>query len=200
MDEFQRIGPGTLVLVVGPSGAGKDSLIGYARRALGDRAGLAFARRVVTRTADAALEDHDTLSPAEFADLAERGAFALHWRAHGLGYALPRIIDATIANGGSVVANVSRAAVEAARRRYVRVVVVQVTAPLPVLAARLAGRGRETAAAIEARLARSAEVWVEGAVELDNSGPLAVAGEAFVALVTRSLATAVAAAPPRDAR
>jgi len=177
------IGPGTLVLVVGPSGAGKDSLIGYARQALGDRPDLAFARRVVTRTADTALEDHDTLSPAEFAVLAESGAFALHWQAHGLAYALPRSIDDVIAAGGSVVANVSRAAVEAARRRYGRVVVVQVTAPRAVLAARLAQRGRETAAAVEARLSRSAEMQLNGAVELDNSGPLARAGEAFVALL-----------------
>jgi ribose 1,5-bisphosphokinase len=189
-DTSERIGPGTLVLVVGPSGAGKDSLIAYARGRLGDRSDVAFARRIVTRPADAAVEDHDTISAEAFAARAAEGAFALHWEAHGLAYGLPRAIDAAIGAGGVVIANVSRAVIDDARRRYARVVVAKVAAPRPVLAARLALRGRESAAAIEARLARTVEGAVEGAVEIDNAGPISVAGEAFVSLLLRSLAAA----------
>src|SRR6185295_15951480 len=46
------IGPGRLVLVVGPSGAGKDTLIAGARAACRDDATVVFPRRVVTHGHD----------------------------------------------------------------------------------------------------------------------------------------------------
>jgi len=169
------------VLVVGPSGAGKDAVISYARDRLAGDPAVQFPRRVVTRPADRALEDHDSLDAAAFAERLADGAFALHWQAHGLGYGVPRDIDAAIAGGITVVVNVSRGIVAAARRRYPRVVTVAVTAPAEVLAARLAARGRDAAASVAGRLARS--VAVDADVVLDNSGPIGIAGEAFVALV-----------------
>ncbi len=47
------IGPGRLVLVVGPSGAGKDTLIGLAQAACAEDGTIVFPRRVVTREASA---------------------------------------------------------------------------------------------------------------------------------------------------
>ncbi len=55
-----------LVLVVGPSGAGKDTLIAKAHDALRDDLRFTFVRRVVTRNAVAALEDHTTMDEAAF--------------------------------------------------------------------------------------------------------------------------------------
>ena len=118
--------PGVFVAIVGPSGAGKDSLIRGLGERLTGRDGVVIARRVVTRPSDDH-EDHDTMDEAAFEDAEEAGRFALSWSAHGLGYGVPVEIDAAIEEGKIVVCNVSRAAVAAVRRRYARSRVVLVT-------------------------------------------------------------------------
>ncbi len=150
------IGPGRLVLVVGPSGAGKDTLIGLARAACAGDATVVFPRRVVTREASR-FEDNEQVSFETFRQARSRGEFAVHWEAHGHGYALPRAIDDEIRAGHSVVANVSRTVVEAMRRAYAEVVVVSVTAPPEVLAERLAARARGSDGQIEDRLNRTVD-------------------------------------------
>ncbi|MBV9220145.1 MAG: phosphonate metabolism protein/1,5-bisphosphokinase (PRPP-forming) PhnN [Methylobacteriaceae bacterium] len=174
-----RIGPGSLFLVVGPSGAGKDTLIGCARAALADDPTYAFARRIVTR-ASSAWEDHESLDPAAFAACRARGEFALAWHAHGLDYALPRAIDAWIAQGLKVVCNVSRGAIGAARERYLDVRVIFIAAPPAVLAARLCRRGRD--GNLAARAARGEAGFTAGDADaiIDNGGELATAAAAFL--------------------
>jgi len=139
-----------LVLVVGPSGAGKDTLLDAARRALADDSRFHFVRRVITRPADAGGETHEAVTDEEFT----RRDYALQWRAHGLRYGIPvEVIEA----GPVVVANVSRTVLcEAAERFLVRV--IEVTAPAETLAVRLGARGREGSADVAARLARSIEL------------------------------------------
>ena len=148
----KRVGPGALILIVGPSGAGKDTVMRQAMDGLSGTDRIRFARRIITRTADNGSEDHDSVSEDTFENLVGTGGAALHWRAHGLGYALPIKIDTWIAEGETVVANTSRRMIEAAAARYERVVVVHVTAPPEILAQRLEARGRETAADILERL------------------------------------------------
>ena len=145
-----------LILVVGPSGAGKDALMDGARRRLEAGRRFLFARRVVTRAAAAGGEDHDSVSPAEFERIAASGGFLLSWDAHGLAYGVPRALAGVRRDGVAVVANVSRGVVEQARRDLAPVGVVVVTARQEVLAARLGRRGRETAEDIRRRLDRVA--------------------------------------------
>jgi ribose 1,5-bisphosphokinase len=174
---------GLFVAIVGPSGAGKDSLIrAYAARWPSPR--LMIARRVVTRAADAH-EDHDTRDEAAFAAAERAGAFALSWRAHGLHYGLPIAVDAAIQEGRIVIANLSRAAVPAARSRYERCLAVLVTASAEVLAARLAARGREAGEARERRLARGDQVDLVADATIVNEGPLEAAADALAALLAR---------------
>jgi phosphonate metabolism protein PhnN/1,5-bisphosphokinase (PRPP-forming) len=139
-----------LVLVVGPSGAGKDTLLDAARAALTDDPRFRFVRRVITRPTEAGGEAHEAVTDAEFTTR----AFALAWQAHGLRYGISDDIAIDLAQGRVVVANVSRGViVQAAGRFPVRV--IEITAPPEVLAARLATRGRENAADVAARLART---------------------------------------------
>jgi len=153
-DRPPRIGPGALVVVVGPSGAGKDTLIALARVRCADDARIVFPRRIVTRPPSAA-EDHDSVTPAQFDAAVGQGAYAFWWAAHGLKYALPAAIDTALRAGRTVACNVSRAVVHELRERYARVTVVLVTAPKEILLARLAARGRESGGDVAERLDRA---------------------------------------------
>ncbi len=174
-----------LVLVVGPSGAGKDSLLRAAQARLADDDRFTFIRRTVTRPSDPASEDVETVSEREFAARTLEGRFALAWQAHGLRYGLSRVaVEDGLERGCCVVANVSRSIVDEARARYPRVAVVLVTASPATLARRLAARGRETIEDIERRIARAAAV-VGGQVDatIRNDGAIADAIERFHAMM-----------------
>src|SRR6266540_5473815 len=137
------IGPGRLILVVGPSGAGKDTLLGLARAACADDRNIVFPRRVITREASAS-EESEEVSIGTFQEALTRGDYAMHWEAHGHRYALSRAIDDEIRAGRTIVANVSRTVIGAMRRAYADVVVVSITAPPNVLAERIALRARSS--------------------------------------------------------
>jgi ribose 1,5-bisphosphokinase len=150
------IGPGRLILIVGPSGAGKDTLLGLARVACADDRNIVFPRRVVTREASA-FEDNDQISHDGFARALAEDAYAMHWQAHGHCYGVPRAIDDEIRAGRTVIVNVSRTVICAMRLAYADVVVVSITAPPQVLAERLAMRARGSDGKIEHRLGRTVD-------------------------------------------
>ncbi|QPC89571.1 phosphonate metabolism protein/1,5-bisphosphokinase (PRPP-forming) PhnN [Mesorhizobium sp. INR15] len=181
---------GVFVAVVGPSGAGKDTVIGYARAHFAEESRLEFVRRVITRPSDAASEDHDTLAEAAFIEAEADGAFAVAWEAHGLRYGIPADVDWSVANGHVAVANVSRAIIPVLRERYANLAIVEITASPEVLAERLAMRGRESRGEVLARLARSANVKLAGPgiTSIDNSGPREAAGERFAEVLRKAMA------------
>lgn len=158
-----RTPAGTLVLVVGPSGAGKDTLIGEARRLLEDEPRIVFARRAITRPPGDPTEQHLAITPAEFAAQEARGEFLLSWPAHGLSYGIPVAYERMLDQGHIVVANVSRTVIREAERRIANVVVLHITAPIAILAARIAARGRERVDEIAERLHRQPPLAVSRA-------------------------------------
>lgn len=155
------------------------------------RAGLAgdrrfrFARRLITRPAMAGAEDHDSCDEAVFRGAEARGELVLSWRAHGLSYGIPAAEIADVATGAVVIVNVSRAAIAAAERLARRVVVLNITAPVPVLAQRLAARGRESESDIAARLQREAPLRAERAeiVTIMNDRSVAEAAAELIAVL-----------------
>lgn len=175
------------MLVIGPSGVGKDTLIGGARKALDGDKRFSFVRRLVTRPADIDLEDHISLERDDFVRARKAGRFALTWQAHGLDYALPIGVDTDLALGRVVIANISRHAVPEAIAKYPLCRVIQISAEISLRAARLSKRGRENRDQIVARLAREGAALpadVEPVV-IDNSSSVGIGVTAFVMALRR---------------
>jgi ribose 1,5-bisphosphokinase len=170
--------PGAFIAVVGPSGAGKDTLTDLA---MAVRPDLVRARRVITRPPSPGTEDFDSVNDVEFDRMMTKGDLALHWKAHGLRYGIPASVDEDLAAGRSVVANLSRRSLPDAAQRFHDLHVLWITAPVEVLAKRLAARGREDEADIEARLRRKTDAPPPEAVIIDNGGDLNTACAAFLA-------------------
>jgi ribose 1,5-bisphosphokinase len=173
---------GRLICVVGPSGAGKDTLIDAARV---QRPDLVIVRRVITRPSALGGEDFDGVTSAEFERRKTAGDFALDWRAHGLSYGLPAATLALRTEGRNLLVNGSRAALEQARGVFPDLEVIRITAPSSVLMERLLARGRETREEIEARVLRQSYDVPAGlqVTDIRNDGPLNEAIAAFLAAI-----------------
>jgi phosphonate metabolism protein PhnN/1,5-bisphosphokinase (PRPP-forming) len=165
-----------LIVVVGPSGAGKDSVLqAWARLRSLDGPQVHHAQRVITRPADDGAEQHEPISVDHFASLQAAGALATAWQAHGLGYGVRHRAFAPLAGGDWVVLNSSRAHLPCLREQAPRLSVVEITAPAAVRAQRLHGRGREDAAAVAARLQREAPAVQADLTLVNDSSVLEVA-------------------------
>ena len=171
--------PGRIFAVVGPSGAGKDTLIEAARRVRPD---LHIVRRVITRPEEAGGEPFEGVDAAEFARRRQAGAFLLHWQAHGLSYGIPMDVERAMSEGRDVIFNGSRAMLGAAWEVFAGLTVIHVTASVPVLAERLAARGRETREEIARRLTRASYdiPYGIGVRVVENNGRLDQAVTAFL--------------------
>lgn len=167
-------GKGRLVLVVGPSGAGKDTLLALAADQLAGDPRFVFPKRQVTREADLQSEDHDFLSRLEFDRIHADGNCALSWEAHGFGYVIPQSVLEQVAAGRVAVCNGSRRILPEAKRKYPDCKVIVIDADRETRAQRLADRSRESRAEITARLDREARIDGPGLepVYIDNSGDL----------------------------
>lgn len=177
---------GTLFLVVGPSGAGKDTLIDGARAALSADPRFVFAKRVITRPAEAGGEEHTPMDEQDFEIAQQRGDFLLSWSAHGLHYGIPATLADEIAAGRHVVANVSRSVIGEAVAKIPSAKTLLVTAPVEILAERLAKRGREDKADILKRLSRAGAPVPEGVdrIEVVNDGTAEDGIRRFIAALT----------------
>lgn len=169
------------MLVVGPSGAGKDSVLNGARGELAGDRRFVFPRRFVTRFADAQAEDHFSMSDMEFAIAVSKDAFALWWKAHGNSYGIGRSIEADLEAGAVVAVNCSRSVVAEAMERFPHVTVIEITAPPHLLVQRIVARGRESEDQALARVSRQVPGYPPSAqvIRVINDGALIDAVDRF---------------------
>lgn len=171
---------GRLVYLVGPSGAGKDSVLAWARERLKDAPGVRFARRTITRPPSAGGEEHLGVSEEEFRALQSQGSFAMTWRANGCWYGISHRVRDWLASGLTVVVNGSRSHLDRVKAEFPQVEVVHVVAPPAVIHERLIRRGREGGSEIAGRFARNA-TWVPPSdvpsTRIANDSDLAAAGD-----------------------
>jgi ribose 1,5-bisphosphokinase len=175
---------GAFVFVVGPSGAGKDTLLTGAKQRLADDARIVFVRRTVTRPVGP-YEHHDSLLADDFAAAAARGEFMLTWTAHGLSYGVPATARTRVAAGDVVVCNGSRAAEPAARAVFPEMTLVLITAPRAVRLARLTARGREGDVTERLDRLEAEDFAVKADLVIDNSGDPAAGVAELCALLRR---------------
>ncbi|AYG57593.1 phosphonate metabolism protein/1,5-bisphosphokinase (PRPP-forming) PhnN [Rhizobium jaguaris] len=178
---------GTMAVVVGPSGAGKDTLMNLAARHFAGRPDVHFVRRVITREGDAGNEDHKAVSDADFDAMQHAGAFVVSWEAHGLKYGIPADVARELAQGNLVIANGSRSALHHFQTAFPRLKVINITARREVLAERLMARGRESREDVLKRLERSS-LTVQGnydVADIDNSGTLEEAERAIISVLEK---------------
>lgn len=175
-----------LVYVMGPSGAGKDSVLGWLREHLPPGLQMHWARRCITRAPDAGGESHEAVTSADFEAMCARGEFAMHWQANGLGYGIRQRELAPLSQDGWVLVNGSREYFARARERFPALTGLYLGASERTLLARLRARGREDEAQVQARVARALALpSPAGVIEVCNDSDLASAGQQVLQALSR---------------
>ncbi|HTD04080.1 phosphonate metabolism protein/1,5-bisphosphokinase (PRPP-forming) PhnN [Undibacterium sp.] len=170
---------GRLFFVVGPSGSGKDDLLGWVRQNLATHRQMFFAERAVTRPARPSGED-ESISPEQFWQQAAAGHFAMTWQSDDLCYGIRRGFEAELKAGRTVVVNGSREFVPKLLRAYPDAQVVWIEADHALIRQRMEERLRDNSAALLKRVQRNAQFSRPErpeVIQLDNTGSIGAAGQ-----------------------
>lgn len=168
-----------IVLIVGPSGAGKDTLLRHAKEVFGEK--LNFVKRYITRQADIN-ESNYYIDEYAFEVLRHNGYFASNWSAHGNFYGIPK----GFLNAGVNIISISRARIADFEKLYDNVYTINISISKDKLRQRLIDRGRESLEQVEKRLERSYEkIEAKNLIEFDNSLKIEQSVFNFVKLLTQ---------------
>ncbi|TXT61489.1 MAG: Ribose 1,5-bisphosphate phosphokinase PhnN [Promethearchaeota archaeon] len=174
--------PGTLFLVVGNSGSGKDSIISGAMEQYPSNLKKIYTpRRYITRP-PSETEENIPVTQKEFNELAKEGKFALKWHIYGLNYGVPIKIDSLLSEGHPIVVNVSRTIIPDARKLYKNLKVIFIRVPLETTIERIKERGREHGKRLEERIERAKlyQDFPDADYIIDNTGSLEDAVQNFL--------------------
>lgn len=174
-----------LILLVGPSGSGKDTLMRAARQRFQESRELHFVRRYITRPPDNN-EDNYYVDNTCFHILKGNGFFVSDWQAHGNAYGVPGHALSGDSRHDKLLCSISRGAIKDFENVHENVTVLQVTAPMGILRERLLARGRENETDVEKRLQRATRpVDAKNLITFDNSAALEKAQRDFISLLER---------------
>ncbi|MFX1374471.1 MAG: phosphonate metabolism protein/1,5-bisphosphokinase (PRPP-forming) PhnN [Promethearchaeota archaeon] len=165
---------GTLFLITGNSGSGKDSLIsGVFVKYPSDLKQIYAPNRYITRM-PSEFEKNIAITPEDFREMEIHGKFALKWKIYGLNYGISVQIENYLEKGHPVIINVSRTIVKQARERYRNIKVVFIEVPLEITLQRIKNRKRESNDLLKKRIerARKNQKFPEADFTIDNSGKL----------------------------
>lgn len=177
---------GTLFLLIGNSGSGKDSLIQWVLKAWPPKKNPPYIpTRIITRPPSPETEDFESISEEKFHQMAEEGAFSLQWKSYGNYYGVSKEIEDELSRGHSVLINVSRQIVEETRKRFPKVKIIFVQVPLTITEARVKSRGREEGSDLEERIERAKENPEFSTADyiIDNSGDIDTAGKRLLEIL-----------------
>ncbi|MFX1391775.1 MAG: phosphonate metabolism protein/1,5-bisphosphokinase (PRPP-forming) PhnN, partial [Promethearchaeota archaeon] len=166
--------PGILILVVGNSGSGKDSIIsGVAEKYSTELKKVYMPKRYITRP-PSETEKNISITSEKFKEMLEEGKFALNWHIYGLDYGVPIEIDDWLKKEYCVLVNVSRNVVKKTKEIYANVKVVFIYVPLGITVNRLESRGREDLKLLKDRIERAEknQHFPKADLIIDNSGKL----------------------------
>jgi len=166
--------PGLLILVVGNSGSGKDSIMkGVKERFPSELKSLYLTQRFITRPSSDT-EGNIAVTPEDFKKMSLQGEFALEWHIYGLDYGVPIEIDDWMKKGHPVLVNVSRSIVKKARDIYQNILVIFIEVPFQITLKRVKERARESGRRLEERIqrAKTNQTFPDADFIVDNSGDL----------------------------
>ncbi len=175
-----------LFYVIGASGAGKDTLMNYARTKINGLQPVIFAHRYITRPPFTGNENHVSLSGEEFKSRIKANLFALYWESHGNYYGIGNEINTWMEKGYNVVVNGSRQYLPVAQQLYPGMKVILIDASPEIINDRLSSRGREDANEIEKRIARTAEISADlgNCIKIQNDGTVEDAGDELIGIIS----------------
>lgn len=172
-----------ILLITGPSGAGKDSLLRLAAHHFRKDSRLCLVKRYITRQPDSN-EQNYFVDHAAFTLLCKNNFFISHWNAHGNLYGIPRTGLPDKNENTLAIISISRQNVGDFERCFERVTTLGIKVDPDILRNRLRARGREDDKSIEKRLQRTAPpIKARRMLHFDNSEELACSGKQFLDLL-----------------
>ena len=173
---------GTLYLIVGPTGSGKQALIDAV---LETRPDIRRAPLIVTADRSDNTCVVGAISPDRFLNLIRREAFALQWDSDGFRYGLTHDATKQLRDGQSLILSCDSFVIEKARELYPNVQTIFITARMDVLRRRLASMAYGSDTEIEMHLAQSARMRPkdDAMTTVDTSDSIAAGAKALMAAI-----------------